>query len=144
MTPISYDEARGPADGNSVLRLLTNIAEGRFWFVGRQFDPPELQAKKAGLILQELTHHIASLPDPDALPTHHCGAGSRVDVAAQIMLLRLDAEMKFREAVTKAPQPEPEAPEIRTTVPAEPESESVLSGEEKLKAAKEITKSMSW
>jgi hypothetical protein len=120
---------------------LENVAAGKYWHDGRQCDPPELQAKKAGVILQELDAQIAQLPNPDSLPNDHCGKGSRVDVQAQIMLLRLEAKMKFDEAVTKAPQQEP-GPEIKpTNVSAEPESEPVLSGEQKLKAAKTLVRS---
>jgi hypothetical protein len=143
MKRISYDEAFGPPDGNSILRFLENVAAGRYWHDGRQFDPPTLQAQKAGVILQELTHQIAELPDPDSLPNNHCGKGSRVETQAQIALLRLEAWMKFDEAVRKAPQPEPDKPKIQTPpASAEPENEHILTGDEKLKAAKDSVKGL--
>jgi hypothetical protein len=88
--PMTYQEACGSLDGQSTRRLLQNIADGRFWYEGLQFDPPELQAKKAELILQELDAQFAKISDIASL-------GGR----AQEMLLRLGAETKFDKSITK-------------------------------------------
>jgi len=122
--PLAYLEACKPS-------LLENIVNGKFWFVsddfrnGRLFDPPELQAKKAAVILQELAREISEFPDPETLPDTHGGEGSRVDTYAKIMLLRLNAGMRFDESITKKqepdvkPQPQPQ-PQAQTFEPAVP------------------------
>lgn len=115
---MTYQDARGTGDSNSCRRFLANIAAGKYWYVtadfkdGRQFDSPTLQAKKAQVVLQELDAAIAEFPNPNSLPDDVCGTGSRVDTQAQIMVLTLQAEMKFDEAVTKAAQPQPKVPDV--------------------------------
>ena len=97
MQRLNYSEAHGPFDGNSIRRLSANISAGRYWKVsedfkdGSQFDPPELQAKKAQIVLQELDAQIAQLDDADPL-----------DKQAHTMMLMLQAETRFDDSVTKA------------------------------------------
>ena len=129
---MTYEEAHGPFDGNSTRRLLENISAGRYWKVsedftdGSRFDPSELQAKKALIVLQELDAQIAQLSDGDPL-----------DKQAHVMLLTLQAETRFDESVTKITQ-KTESPAAQPKVDAsEPES-----SEEKLARAKEFAKGL--
>jgi hypothetical protein len=132
MQRLSYSEAHGPFDGNSIRRLLGNIAAGRYWKVsedfqdGSQFDPPELQAKKAKVVLQELDAQIAKLDDADPL-----------DKQAHIMLLMLQAETRFDDSVTKITERQENQEQPKADNPPEID-ESELSGEEKLTRAKEF------
>ncbi len=134
MQRLNYSEAHGPFDGNSIRRLLANISAGRYWKVsedfkdGSQFDPPELQAKKAQIVLQELDAQIAQLDDADPL-----------DKQAHTMMLMLQAETRFDDSVTKA-QEKPGNPATQEDPQADAPEPSELSGDEKLARAKEFAK----
>ena len=136
MQKLSYSEAH-PFDGNSSRRLLENIAAGHYWKVsqdfkdGSQFDPPELQAKKAQIVLRELDAQIAQLDDADPL-----------NKQAHIMLLMLQAEMRFDDSVAKTKEkPENSASQEEQQQTDAPE-QSELSGDEKLARAKEFAKGL--
>lgn len=137
MQRLSYSEAHGPFDGNSIRRLLGNIAAGRHWRVsedfkdGSQFDPPELQAKKAQVVLQELDAQIAKLDDADPF-----------DKQAHIMLLMLQAETRFDNSVTKITERPENQEQPKADNPDSPEDESELSGEKKLARAKEFAQGL--
>jgi hypothetical protein len=136
--------------------ILQHIAHGRYWYVsqdfnnGRSFDPQALQQKKATAVLEELTARIAKFPNPETLTKEHCGDGSFVDVQAQIMLLRMKADSKFMESITRAatvPVPEVEQ-KVESVTPTdsefEPEQEpdSNLTGDQKLARAKASTQGL--
>ena len=137
---ITFEQALGSFDGNSIRRLLENIAAGKYWKVagdftdGSRFDPPELQAKKAHFFLQELDAQIANLSVADPL-----------DRQAQVMMLLFNADAKFSESVTKTSEETPEESEASSleTLPgiSEPEEES-LSGGQKLLEAKTLTRGL--
>jgi hypothetical protein len=141
---ITYEEASK--------NILESIADGRYWRVSEDykqlgsysFDPPALQQKKAALILAELKTGIAKLPDPESCSKEHCGDGSYVDVSAQIMLLRIKAKSKFDESITRtAMTPEIESKTSEPETPTKPEpDDSELSGEDKLRLAKESTRGL--
>jgi len=136
---MTYEQALGPFDGNSTRRLLENIAAGKYWKVaedfsdGRRFDLPELQAKKAALILQELDAQIAQLP----------ATADPLDKQVQVIMLLFNADQKFSESVTKPFQQSSKAePKVEPEVePSEPTDES-LSGDQKLLQAKALTRGL--
>lgn len=138
---MTYEQALGPFDGNSTRRLLENIAARKYWKVaedfsdGRRFDLPELQAKKAALILQELDAQIAQLP----------ATADPLDKQVQVMMLLFNADQKFSESVTKpfqqSPKAEPKVTEREVIEPSEPTDEP-LSGDQKLLQAKALTRGL--
>jgi hypothetical protein len=126
-------------------KFLQHVADGDYWTVsqdfsdGSVFDSPAMQRAKAAAMIVEFDKKVAQIPNPGSL-----------DGKTALMLLAFEADVKFSKSIRK---PTEELPKTETQHEIQPteakfELEEVsnepLTGEAKLRAAKDFAKGLQY
>jgi hypothetical protein len=123
-------------------KFLQHVADGDYWKVpqdfsdGSIFDSPAMQRAKAAAMIVEFDKKAAQIPDPQSL-----------DGKVALMLLAFEADVKCGKSIRKSThaslKPETQSQTVQQAE-AEPEEDSnePLTGEERLRQAKESVKGL--
>jgi len=127
------------ATKNGFRKFLQCVADGDYWRLpedfsdGSVFDSPAMQRAKAAAMIVEFDKKVAQIPDPESL-----------DGKAALMLLAFEADMTFSKSVRKVMEgaPKTEAQPIEQAEVETEDSTGPVTGEEKLRQAKESVKGL--
>jgi hypothetical protein len=116
---------------------LQHVVDGDYWKVsqdfsdGSVFDSPAMQRAKAAAMIAEFDKKVTEIPDSESL-----------DGKAALMLLAFDADLKFSRSIRKSTDAIPKPTQPAEQAEAEPDevSDEPLTGEAKLKTAKDFAK----